>query len=71
MNLNRIVKFMPKHTRIVSIPIRDLMNLNPLHDEPGLIWFQVSIPIRDLMNLNLTSVPFALPTFLFQSLLGI
>jgi len=41
---------------IVSIPIRDLMNLNPrsldpLHMDPQ----YVSIPIRDLMNLNLRS----------------
>jgi len=36
----------------VSIPIRDLMNLN--RDECGLSngGLSVSIPIRDLMNLN-------------------
>jgi len=37
---------------LVSIPIRDLMNLNP-HLGMGLLARgEVSIPIRDLMNLN-------------------
>jgi len=38
---------------IVSIPIRDLMNLNLQYDLSKQFWFNVSIPIRDLMNLNL------------------
>jgi len=37
----------------VSIPIRDLMNLNPMALEIMEIDSLVSIPIRDLMNLNL------------------
>jgi len=56
----------------VSIPIRDLMNLN--HDEniktrEDLL---VSIPIRDLMNLNQSS-RYNLTSLYdeFQSLLGI
>jgi len=36
----------------VSIPIRDLMNLNLLLDLRATCPQAVSIPIRDLMNLN-------------------
>jgi len=36
----------------VSIPIRDLMNLEPCSVMPSGRIFSVSIPIRDLMNLE-------------------
>jgi len=55
----------------VSIPIRDLMNLELVCQSLGINVGNVSIPIRDLMNLELR---FAMRYFnkrLFQSLLGI
>jgi len=56
----------------VSIPIRDLMNLN-LDALPGRPKGRaVSIPIRDLMNLNLRLYSIASQASgSFQSLLGI
>jgi len=54
MNLNPYTCYVVYTTSytIVSIPIRDLMNLNP-YDLPIANFFcTVSIPIRDLMNLN-------------------
>jgi len=38
--------------RLVSIPIRDLMNLNHFLELLLVLNHFVSIPIRDLMNLN-------------------
>jgi len=38
---------------VVSIPIRDLMNLNRAPNGGEIFGLSVSIPIRDLMNLNL------------------
>jgi len=56
----------------VSIPIRDLMNLNPYTDNQAIGAVQyVSIPIRDLMNLNLSGNKSAAILSAFQSLLGI
>jgi len=40
---------------LVSIPIRDLMNLNQVIVFPTRSISPVSIPIRDLMNLNLAA----------------
>jgi len=37
---------------VVSIPIRDLMNLNQTYIVSVMMISLVSIPIRDLMNLN-------------------
>jgi len=52
MNLNRTLKTELKVLGIVSIPIRDLMNL--IQRPQAIYQFAqvVSIPIRDLMNLN-------------------
>jgi len=54
MNLNPLRSSEGRYPVLVSIPIRDLMNLNrliyPLTINRGI----VSIPIRDLMNLNRT-----------------
>jgi len=72
MNLNPPeVQPGPDPSSIVSIPIRDLMNLN--HTETlGMRGFkEVSIPIRDLMNLNLLLFFMLIFYAAFQSLLGI
>jgi len=55
MNLNPLAAFFKgKVIDSVSIPIRDLMNLNPhFYTRPRRL-INVSIPIRDLMNLNLS-----------------
>jgi len=56
----------------VSIPIRDLMNLNLNYRQPIDLQRRVSIPIRDLMNLNPTKkYPYGSKGISFQSLLGI
>jgi len=53
MNLNLCSTYpKPSPTAKVSIPIRDLMNLNLGGSESQKHRFRVSIPIRDLMNLN-------------------
>jgi len=56
MNLNPIDPFCELGYSVVSIPIRDLMNLNLVLAGPALPTNTlVSIPIRDLMNLNPSS----------------
>jgi len=70
MNLN-LQQLFGANVVEVSIPIRDLMNLNP---DTLLIFNRlqvVSIPIRDLMNLNPIVAPIEAFGVLFQSLLGI
>jgi len=52
MNLNQSVSDRAVIRHFVSIPIRDLMNLNLCSFMVDSFGF-VSIPIRDLMNLNL------------------
>jgi len=53
MNLNRFQDGLGRENFRVSIPIRDLMNLNPVGLCLNQVGKIVSIPIRDLMNLNL------------------
>jgi len=53
MNLNHEYHPLGSFFHRVSIPIRDLMNLNPVVIINPLSNIHVSIPIRDLMNLNL------------------
>jgi len=52
MNLNPIKVPPAALVRMVSIPIRDLMNLNLCIFFCASAIIFVSIPIRDLMNLN-------------------
>jgi len=52
MNLNHGHHCIVNLPNRVSIPIRDLMNLNLESGSSGKNMSPVSIPIRDLMNLN-------------------
>jgi len=52
MNLNPRINHKSASIRQVSIPIRDLMNLNQQKYQCMPALEAVSIPIRDLMNLN-------------------
>jgi len=52
MNLNLYHNISKGKPCPVSIPIRDLMNLNRFRPPIFVPLFYVSIPIRDLMNLN-------------------
>jgi len=56
MNLNQAMAIISKNgwRTAVSIPIRDLMNLNRSQHSMCKDRLLVSIPIRDLMNLNRT-----------------
>jgi len=67
MNLNLVAVFHLLILVVVSIPIRDLMNLNPSSFSTYSRARRVSIPIRDLMNLNLTNFM----TILSRSLVSI
>jgi len=72
MNLNRLFRFVSRYFYSVSIPIRDLMNLNRFRAiATSHYLLNVSIPIRDLMNLNLSPRLAYFLAILFQSLLGI
>jgi len=54
------------YQNLVSIPIRDLMNLEQSTRKRCRRYCPVSIPIRDLMNLepaNLIHVPFLVDSF--------
>jgi len=52
MNLERPLSRKHRLIAYVSIPIRDLMNLELFENGIADIFFRVSIPIRDLMNLE-------------------
>jgi len=52
MNLNLQSVVTTTSNNLVSIPIRDLMNLNQKQLQRLNVITHVSIPIRDLMNLN-------------------
>jgi len=71
MNLNHLIALLYSCKIFVSIPIRDLMNLNRYYLPPKSLKLSVSIPIRDLMNLNPTQRLQMQLANQFQSLLGI